>query len=399
MKNAFNKMTFAPTLTLTALALVLAAPHMAAAKSAPVAKSTPSTTSSTTSQAAKKPAGETIKHKTGEIDSTVYGEGTWSETITKDGGVKTIDKTITYADGQDFTLVDTRTKDGNHTVTNDSTWTNDTTNKVTTTDENIVHNGNGTATITGTRTQADGSVDTLSGTRDKEIYGSLTDLTLTNVGGQVETLDTERMTADHGNVVGRVVTGTNFNGQAIDRATLSETDTKKKLPNDVTTTVNGTGIYSEGSGTVNGTTTINQDRVFANGAGSGSSVSYTPNGDGSYDVSRSANSVNANGQAYSSTFDGTLAANGAVSGNFTQSNGHEGTVDGQLTKTNYGSTNAATYTDQNGATKTVDQTQLVLNGAVLNVNQSTTFNGQTNNSAGLLSGVASNYVYNNPVNQ
>ena len=82
-------------------------------------------------------------------------------------------------------------------------------------------------------------------------------------------------------------------------------------------------------------------------------------------------------------------------GTFTQSNGHNGTVTGSDSKTNYGYSNSVTYTDQNGLTRFAQTNTLVIGDAVLNMNSGTTFNGKSANSAGLITGQASNYVYLN----
>ena len=92
---------------------------------------------------------------------------------------------LAFANGNIITSTDEITNNPNGSKTTDIV-TNLGNGKTTTTDE-TVSGKNGA--ITGTIIQANGSVDQVTGAKDKTSYGSDTVLTLTNAKGQTESLN------------------------------------------------------------------------------------------------------------------------------------------------------------------------------------------------------------------
>ena len=169
--------------------------------------------------------------QTGLIDTTKNGVGTYKVTKVKDCNGIVITKTSTFANGNTVTTTDDIIKNANGSKTMDITtnWGN---GKTVNTDETITANGS----ITGTITQANGKVDQVTGTKDKTSYGTDTVLMLTNAKGQTENINSESLKSS--DAVANVVTGTGFNGQAINNASLQTTNTAPKS-NTVDTTVDG----------------------------------------------------------------------------------------------------------------------------------------------------------------
>ena len=321
--------------------------------------------------------------QSGLVDSTKNGLGDYTVTRTTipDGVVLT--RITDYANGTLVTSTDVITNNANGSKTSDITT--NTNGKTTITDETIAANG----AITGTIVQANGKVDEVSGDKVKTAYGSDTTLTLTNANGKTETLNDETLKIS--DAVANVWTGVGFNGSAINNASVQTTNTAPNT-NAVDTTVNGGGSYTEGL--TNGT--LNQIRTFANGATSSSSNTITNNANGTTSFNQVGTSVTSTGVQSASDLQTTYTSTGnganSIAGTFTQSNDHNGTVAGTESQTNYGFTTALTYTDQNGLTKTAQTESLVVGDTILNVNTGTTFTGSSNDSVGLVTGQASNYV-------
>ena len=281
--------------------------------------------------------------QSGLIDTTKNGQGTYTVTKTRNCSSTTVTKTEDFANGTTITSTNVITKDPNGAKTMDIT-TNYGNGKVTNMDETVSSKG----AITGTYTQANGKVDAVSGEKEKTSYGYVTDLTLTNAKGQTESIDTELLKSSDASAW--VVSGTSFNGKAINGAGLQTTNTAPNT-NTVDTTVNGRGTYA----TYESNGTIYTGRTFENNASLAASNTITnnPNGTTSYD--RVNDSVSPTGVQSSSNVQTTYSSNGNgsdnITGTFTQSNGHNGTVAGSDSVTNYGYSNNLTYTDQNGLTK------------------------------------------------
>ena len=375
------KKTYITSLTLTALALVLAAPGVASAK----AVTHTATVAAKTTVVAPKTIDKTT---TGAIDTTANGQGTYTTTVTGTAKDKLVVTTDKFANGNTYTYDTTyiTRANGNIVVNQIADAPN---GKVTATDDVYVKTATaGDYTVKGVEIQANGQVDKISGTKDTTSYGTATDLTLSS-GGKKETVDTESLTASDARA--SVTTGTNFNGGTISGASLSTTNTAPTT-NAVTTTVDGAGTYAYSKASNNGQTTVVDNRTFGNGAtqnfssdASTSGNQTTHNVSSSYVSSTGASSSSSASETYTNNGNGTAS----IAGTFSQSNGHDGTVTGTDTKTSYGSNTQLTYTDQNGAQKTAGTEQLVVGDAVLNVNTGTTFTGQSTSSAGLITGQAS----------
>ena len=149
--------------------------------------------------------------KTGTVHSSKHGDGTFAQTFEEVNGQKTIDKTVTFADGTQRTkeLVVTINDDGSKTIT--KTGKN---GKVTTTHEMKVDNGDGTFSLTRDITNAKGETTEITGTITRSHGEVDKSLTCTNPGGLVETLN--RQTVKNGAVVTHTTTGTNYLGETID---------------------------------------------------------------------------------------------------------------------------------------------------------------------------------------
>lgn len=166
----------------------------------PSGKSTPapSATGSTTS---------------GSVSSSKDGDGTFSVTMSKVGGQKTVDKSISFANGTTRSTERTVTinQDGSKTIT--KTHAN---GKTSTTQESEVKNDDGTISLTKQVTKADGSVTQVSGTITKSNGETDRSMTLTNAQGQTETVSSQ--TTHTGNITMHSRTGTGYNGNAIDNS-------------------------------------------------------------------------------------------------------------------------------------------------------------------------------------
>ena len=136
--------------------------------------------------------------------------------------------------------------------------------------------------------------------------------------------------------------------------------------------------------------TIYSGRTFQDNASSIGSNTITSNPDGTTSYNRMNTSISPTGVQGSSDVQTTYTSNGIgsdnITGTFSQSNGHNGTVTGSDSVTNYGYTNNLAYTDQNGLTKSAQTNTLVIGDAILNVNTASTFSGKSADSVGLLRG-------------
>lgn len=150
------------------------------------------------------------KTKSGTFDSLLHGEGTFDKMVQDVNGQKTVDKTITYADGTTKTTERTITinDDGSKTIT--KTGKN---GKTTTVQEAAITNTDGSTTVTKQKTLADGSV--IQTTISKDSMNGETDahIVRTNADGQTETLD--RTSIKDGHTRTRTTTGTGYDGNPI----------------------------------------------------------------------------------------------------------------------------------------------------------------------------------------
>ena len=126
-------------------------------------------------------------------------------------GQKTVDKTITYADGtqKSTEMVVTLNADGSKTITKTNAH-----GKVTTIHQTQIANGDGTFSLSKDVTNAKGETTNITGTITRS-HGEIDrSLTCVNSDGQTETLN--RQTLKDGQVVTRTTTGTDWYGNAID---------------------------------------------------------------------------------------------------------------------------------------------------------------------------------------
>lgn len=158
--------------------------------------------------------GSTAEHKsgsrTGTVNDMVHGDGTFASTFEIVNGQKTVDKTVTFADGTQRTKerVITLNDDGSKTIS--KTGAN---GKTTTIQESAVKNDDGTTTISKEITNANGKVSELTGTVSKTDGETDKSFTRTNAKGQTETYTTQ--VVHDGNTTTHTKTGTGYNGNPI----------------------------------------------------------------------------------------------------------------------------------------------------------------------------------------
>jgi len=146
--------------------------------------------------------------RTGTVDSSKHGHGTFAMTFEEVNGLKTIDKTVTYADGTQ------RTKEMQIVVNDDGSKTITKTNahgKVSTVQETKTLNDDGSYSITKAITNAKGKETDVSGTVSRSHGETDRAFTLTNADGQTETINRQRIKS--GDVVTNSTTGTNWDGE------------------------------------------------------------------------------------------------------------------------------------------------------------------------------------------
>lgn len=155
-------------------------------------------------------ATDTSGSKSGTVSSTKHGDGTFETTFNEVNGLKTIDKTVTYADGTQKTIERTVTvnADGSKTITKTGKD-----GKTTTVNEMKTKNDDGTFSIAKEVTHANGKVTEVSGTISKVNGETDKTLTCTNSKGQTETVS--HTTLHDGNVTTHITSGTNYYGEAI----------------------------------------------------------------------------------------------------------------------------------------------------------------------------------------
>lgn len=150
------------------------------------------------------------KTKSGTFDSMLHGEGSFAKTMQKVNGEKTVDRTITYADGTTKTTerAITINADGSKTIT--KTGKN---GKTSTVQEATVSNSDGSTSVSKMKTKADGSVIQTTATKGSMNGETDTHIVRTNADGQTETLD--RTTVKDGHTKSHTVTGTGYDGNPI----------------------------------------------------------------------------------------------------------------------------------------------------------------------------------------
>jgi hypothetical protein len=159
------------------------------------------------------PPSATGNTSTGSVSSSKDGDGTFSLTMSKVGGQKTVEKNVSFANGT------TRSSERTVTINQDGSKTITKTNangKTSTIQESEVRNDDGTISLAKQVTKADGSVTQVSGTITKTDGETDRSLTLTNAQGQTETVDSQ--TTQTGNITMHSRTGTGYNGNPIDNS-------------------------------------------------------------------------------------------------------------------------------------------------------------------------------------
>ena len=154
------------------------------------------------------PSSDANAVKTGTVDSSKHGHGTFASTFEEVNGLKTIDKTVTYADGTQ------RSKEVQIAVNEDGSKTITKTNahgKVTVINESKNLNPDGSISISKDVTNARGVTTTMTGTVTKSEGETDSTFRIVNADGQTETVTRSRI--KDGNVVTRSATGTNWNGE------------------------------------------------------------------------------------------------------------------------------------------------------------------------------------------
>ncbi|MBV8978003.1 MAG: hypothetical protein JO261_09400 [Alphaproteobacteria bacterium] len=152
------------------------------------------------------------KTKSGTVQSSTDGDGSFTKTTSTVDGHKTVATTVTYADGKTVTHERSVTlnPDGSKTIT--VTNGNGKTKTIT---ESETKNTDGSVSIDKQVTKANGDVTNVSGTVMKVNGQTEKQLTLTNAKGQTETVDST--SSRTGNIVMHSRTGTGYDGHSIDK--------------------------------------------------------------------------------------------------------------------------------------------------------------------------------------
>lgn len=146
--------------------------------------------------------------KTGTVDSSKHGHGTFAMTFEEVNGLKTIDKTVTYADGTQ------RSKEMQIVVNEDGSRTITRTNargKVSTVHESKSLHPDGSVSVSKDITNAKGETTTISGMLTKSNHETDSTFKIMHADGQTETLSRQRIKDGH--TVTTTSTGTNWNGE------------------------------------------------------------------------------------------------------------------------------------------------------------------------------------------
>lgn len=148
-------------------------------------------------------------NKAGTVSDMVHGDGTFAKTLETINGQKTVDKTVSYADGTQKSVerVITLNDDGSKTILKTRNG------KTTTIQETSVKNDDGTISLTKDITTADGRIKELTGTITKTDGETDKTFTATSATGQTETM-THTITRD-GNVATHVRSGTGYDGKQV----------------------------------------------------------------------------------------------------------------------------------------------------------------------------------------
>lgn len=155
------------------------------------------------------PSGDLSGTKTGTVSDTLHGDGTFAATYEIVNGQKTVDKTVTYADGTQKSKerVITLNEDGSKTILKMRNG------KTTTIHESTVKNEDGTVSIAKDVTTAKGESKQISGTISKANGEKDMVLSCTNSEGQTETIT--HTTVRDGNVTTHTKSGTDWYGNPI----------------------------------------------------------------------------------------------------------------------------------------------------------------------------------------
>lgn len=151
------------------------------------------------------------KNVNGTVDSMINGAGTFSKAMEEVNGVKTIDKTVMYANGKSKSTEKTVTINDDGSKTISKTGKN---GKTSTIQETVTSLSDGTRTTVKDRTNANGVTSESTSSISKNPDGSVDhQVTRTNAKGQTETLDRLTTRTDGSRSV--VTTGTGYNGNPI----------------------------------------------------------------------------------------------------------------------------------------------------------------------------------------
>lgn len=156
--------------------------------------------------------GDSADTKTGNVTDSKDGNGTFVTMLSNIDGHKTIDKTVTYADGttKSTERVVTINSDGSKTISR-----TDKNGQTSTIQETKTKNDDGTISISKEITNSDGSLTEVAETVTKTDGEVDRSITLTNAAGQTETLD--RQMVQDGSTTTYTTTGTGYDGHQIDR--------------------------------------------------------------------------------------------------------------------------------------------------------------------------------------
>ncbi len=158
----------------------------------------------------------------GTFTNSKLGAGTLSEQVTKSGATRTVDRTLTYANGKvaDIHNTITRNADGSTTIDSTRTLAN---GKTVTRDVTLgAAASDGTRTITGKLTTAAGVAETISGLKTKTANGYAVSQTIT--GPQNATSTVSDVTTNTGAGTTDTFTATDSSGK-----TISQTNTLNLL--------------------------------------------------------------------------------------------------------------------------------------------------------------------------
>lgn len=149
--------------------------------------------------------------KSGTVSSSKDGDGTFQVTMSQANGQKTVDKSVTFADGT------TKSSERAVTVNSDGSKTIVKTNgngKTTTIQESQSRNSDGSIALSKEITKANGKTTDVTGTITKSDGETDKSLVYTNAKGVTQTVDDQ--TTQTGNITSHVRTGIGYKGNTID---------------------------------------------------------------------------------------------------------------------------------------------------------------------------------------